>query len=95
MEVACWAHVRRKFYDLHAAHGSPLAKQALERIGALYRIEDGIKGRPPAECRAVRQARASPLLDELHTWLEAIYTTLSKRAVWRLLSGMRWHASRH
>lgn len=79
VEVACWAHVRRKFYDLHAAHGSPLAKQALERIGALYRIEDGIRGRPPDERRAVRQARAGPLLEELCAWLEAIYATLSKK----------------
>jgi len=75
-----WAHVRRKFYDLHAAHGSPLAQQALERIGALYRIEDGIRGRPPDERRAVRQARAGPLLEELHAWLEAIYATLSKKS---------------
>ena len=80
VEIGCWAHVRRKFYDLHAAHGSPLAKQALERIGALYRIEDGVRGRPPKKRRAARQARAGPLLDELHAWLEAIYATLSKKS---------------
>ena len=80
VEVGCWAHVRRKFYDLHAAHGSPLAKRALERIGALYRIEDGIRGRPPDKRRAVRQARAGPLLDELRAWLEAIHATLSKKS---------------
>ena len=80
VEIGCWAHVRRKFYDLHAAHGSPLAKRALERIGALYRIEDGIRGRPPDKRRAVRQARAGPLLDELRAWLEAIHATLSKKS---------------
>ena len=48
-EVACWAHVRRKFYDLEQAHVSPLAREALERIAALYAIEDDIRGRPPDE----------------------------------------------
>jgi transposase len=43
-EAACWAHVRRKFYDLQQAHASPLASEALERIGALYVIEREIRG---------------------------------------------------
>ncbi len=61
-EAACWAHVRRKFYDLHKATDSPLAGEALERIGALYAIEAEIRGRPPDERRQMRQARAGPLL---------------------------------
>src|SRR5271166_215949 len=48
-EAACWAHVRRKFYDLQVAHKSPIAQEALERIGALYAIEKEIRGRPPNE----------------------------------------------
>ena len=79
-EVAGWVYVRRKLCDLHATHGSPLAKQALERICTLYRIEGGIRGQPPDERRAVREGRASPSLNELYTWLEAIYTTLSKKS---------------
>src|SRR5439155_16329659 len=43
-EAACWAHVRRKFYDLQQAHASPTATEALERIGALYAIEKEIRG---------------------------------------------------
>jgi transposase len=39
VEAGCWAHVRRKFYDVHAANGSPIAKEALDRIGQLYAIE--------------------------------------------------------
>jgi len=39
LEAACWAHVRRKFVDLHELHKSPLAAQMLDRIGALYGIE--------------------------------------------------------
>ena len=46
-QAACWAHVRRKFYDLEQAHASPVAREALVRIGALYGIEETIRGRPP------------------------------------------------
>jgi transposase len=54
-QAACWAHVRRKFYDLEQAHASPVAREALVRIGALYGIEETIRGKPPDERRAVRQ----------------------------------------
>jgi transposase len=79
-EVACWAHVRRKFYDLAQTHGSPIAKEALERIGALYAIEAEIRGRPPDERHQVRQARARPLLDSLHQWFETCLTKLSRKS---------------
>jgi transposase len=71
MEAACWAHARRKFFDIHAATASPVAFEALERIGALYQIEADIRGRPPDERKAVRQARATPLLKDLYDWLRA------------------------
>src|SRR3954451_19806515 len=48
-EAACFAHVRRKFFDVHAANGSPIAKQALDRIASLYAIETEARGRPPPE----------------------------------------------
>jgi transposase len=79
-EAACWAHVRRKFYDLQVAHKSPVAREALERIGALYAIEGEIRGRPPDERRQVRQARAAPLLESLHQWLESCLTRLSRKS---------------
>ena len=50
-EAACWAHVRRKFYDLQVAHKSPVAQEALHRIGELYAIEADIRGRKPEERR--------------------------------------------
>ena len=53
-EAARWAHVRRKFFDLHAANASAIAAKMLDRIGALYAIEKAIRGRPPDERRAVR-----------------------------------------
>ncbi|MDE2498568.1 MAG: IS66 family transposase [Alphaproteobacteria bacterium] len=79
VEAACWAHVRRKFYDVHAANGSPVAKEALDRIGALYGVEDEARGRPPDERRRLRQQRAKPLLDALHAWLAVTKQKLSPK----------------
>jgi hypothetical protein len=80
VEAACWAHARRKFYDLHAARPSPLTTEALRRIGELYAIEEAIRGKPPGERRAERQARARPLLDDLERWLQATLATLSRKS---------------
>jgi hypothetical protein len=71
-EVACWAHARRKFHDIHVAHASATTTEAMARIGALYRIEEEIRGKP-AELRcSVRQTRARLLLDNLRHWNSAI-----------------------
>lgn len=69
-QAGCMAHVRRKFYDLLEAHQSPTAKEAIERIGALYAIEDEIRGQQPEERRKVRQQRSRPLLNSLKQWLK-------------------------
>jgi len=79
-QAACWAHVRRKFYDLGQAHASPVAREALERIGALYGIEEQIRGKPPDQRRAVRQAQSKPLLDSLRQWFEEILSKLSRKS---------------
>jgi len=79
-EAACWAHVRRKFYDLKEAHKSPIATEAVERIAPLYGIEEEIRGRSPDERRAVRDARSRPLLAAMHEWLEASLAKLSKKS---------------
>lgn len=79
-EAACWAHVRRKFYDLHKAQASPLAGEALQYIGALYAIEKEIRGKPPELRHAERQARAGPLLDALQTWMQTTLRQLSKKS---------------
>jgi hypothetical protein len=80
VEAACWAHVRRKFFDLHQGHASPVAKEALDRIGQLYGIEKEIRGRSPDERREVRQARSGPLLDAMHAWLKTTLLKLSKKS---------------
>ncbi len=79
-EAACWAHVRRKFYDLQVAHKSPVAAEALERIAALYAIEKQIQGRPPEERREIRNTRSRPLLVSLKQWLEATLDKLSRKS---------------
>jgi transposase len=62
-EAACWAHVRRKFYDLVAAHKSAVAEEALRRIGELYAIEADIRGQKPEQRRQARNQRSRPLLE--------------------------------
>jgi transposase len=79
-EAACWAHVRRKFYDIQVAHKSPVAAEALERIGALYAVESDINGRSPEERREIRNTRSRPLLRSLKQWLEETLVKLSLRA---------------
>jgi transposase len=79
-EAGCWAHVRRKFFDLQEAHASPVASEALERIAALYGIEKEIRGRPAEERQQVRNARARPLLESLRQWFEATLPKLSRKS---------------
>ena len=80
VEVACWAHVRRPFYELSVAGEAPIAREALERIQALFAIEAEIRGRSAEERRAVRQARAGPLLDDLHRWFHDTLSKLSRKS---------------
>jgi transposase len=79
-EAACWAHVRRKFYDREVAHKSPVAAEALERIAALYAIEKEIRGRPPDERREVSNTRSRPLLESLKQWFEETLGKLSRKS---------------
>jgi hypothetical protein len=79
-EAACWAHARRKFHDIHLMHASPTTTEALARIGALYAIEDEIRGKPVDLRLSVRQARARPLLDDLRKWMEKALRSLSSKS---------------
>src|SRR5262249_40578854 len=79
-EVACWAHARRKFHEIHLAHASPTTNQALTRIGALYGIEEEIGGKPAQLRYPLPQARARPLLDSLRHWMEKALGSLSKKS---------------
>lgn len=91
-EAACWAHARRKFHDIYQANGSPIAHEALTRIGALYAIEDDLRGKPPDLRRAGRQARAGPLLDQLKAWMNVIATQVSAKS--EIAAAIRYSLSR-
>lgn len=79
-EAACWAHARRKFHDIHVAHASPATTEALARIGALYAVEDEVRGKPADIRLSIRQTRARPLLDDLRRWMEKALRSLSSKS---------------
>lgn len=97
-EAACWAHARRPWWDLYLSAGKAedsLAAQALRRIAALYAVEKEIRGQPPEIRRAHRQARAGPLLDELHAWLSSMVGRVSAKSELAQAIGyslVRWQA---
>jgi transposase len=76
----CWAHTRRKFYEIHVATKSPLAAEALRLIAALYEIEADIRGRAADERRRVRQELSRPLVEAMHTWLNETLERISGRS---------------
>jgi hypothetical protein len=73
----CWAHTRRKFYEIHVATKSPLAAEALRLIAALYEIEADIRGQASDERRRVRQELSRPLVEAMHTWLNETLERIS------------------
>src|SRR5947209_3927818 len=79
-EAGCWAHVRRKFFDVHAATASPIAREALDRIGQLYRVEETITGVSPDRRRRERQQRSKPIAEALAAWAEDTVRKLSRKS---------------
>ena len=70
-EVACMAHVRRKFVDLFKASGLGIAEEAIKRIALLYKVEKEVRGKSPEERVVLRQKDAKPIFDDLELWLAA------------------------
>ncbi|MBY0241656.1 MAG: IS66 family transposase, partial [Burkholderiaceae bacterium] len=77
-ELACLVHIRRNFFKLHQEHGSPIAAEALRRIGLLYEIEAEGREMTVAARLQLRQQRARPVLAELHEWLLTTKKTVAK-----------------
>ncbi len=92
IEAACMAHVRRKFHDVIKLKPSPTADEALSRIGALYDIEDRIRGMSADERRTLRQQHARPILADLKVWIETTLSTLPQKQ--KLAEAMRYALSR-
>lgn len=77
----CWAHWRRRFYEIAKAGAAPIAEEALRRMAAIYAIEARIRGKSADERRAVRQAESQPLVADLKTWLEGQLARVSAKSV--------------
>ena len=77
--AACWAHARRKFYEVHEATDSPVAAEALRRIAELYAIEATIRGRSADARQATRRIKSMPLVTAMKTWIEAEISRLPPR----------------
>ena len=80
LEAGCWAHARRKFFDLFELDRSPIAEQALARIAGLYAIESQVRGQPPEDRLALRSERAVPLLADMKAWLERTLMQVSAKS---------------
>jgi transposase len=85
VEAACWAHARRKFFDIHAlgekSHlQTPIATAVVERIATLYSIEASIRGKPPDERSRIRQLQTKPKLDELKQFFEVTLAQVSRKS---------------
>jgi hypothetical protein len=78
-EVACWAHCRRKIFDVWEATKSPVAKEALDRIAAVYLIEEKARFAPAAE-RVEHRKETAPLLDAFFDWAKATEVKLSAKS---------------
>lgn len=76
----CWSHWRRQFFDIDHGGPAPIAREALERIAALYAIENRIRGCSAEERRAVRQAETKPLVEKLKAWLEDRLRAVSEKS---------------
>jgi transposase len=92
VEVACWAHARRKFVDVHKANGSDIARQALKKIGVLFDIERPIAGHSPEHRSSVRQNQTKPNLEKLAKWLDDQLKLISGKS--ELAGAIRYARSR-
>jgi hypothetical protein len=90
--AACWAHMRRKFYETAQATGAPAAHEALARIAAIYAVEAEARGQPPSQRLALRRERSKPLVENLRRWLEAELVKTPGRS--GLAEAMRYALSR-
>lgn len=91
-EAACWAHLRRDFHDVWKATDSPIAREALERIGALYDVEAAINGQPRDVRHAVRQRESRPRVEDFRLWCERQLTRLPGKG--DLAKAMRYALTR-
>jgi len=78
-EAACWAHVRRKFFEIDKVQLDSFATKVLRDIALLYAVEKSVKGKPPDQRVAIRQARAVPILDALKQRLQKTLSQVPRK----------------
>ena len=76
----CWAHGRRQLREIFDRDASPIAEEGLRRIAEFYAIEAALKGSPPEQRRAVRQARSAPLVEDFGAWLARVRARTSAKS---------------
>ena len=91
-EVACMAHIRRKFVDEFEANGSEIAEEAIRRIAELYAVEKAARHQPPETRLRLRQAEARPAFDDLERWLGTQLARISGKTT--LAKAIRYALSR-
>ena len=80
LEAGCWAHWRRKFYEIAVLKKAPIAVEAVTRIDAIFAIERAINGITPSARQAVREQTIRPLVDALVVWMSAQRRPLSSKS---------------
>ena len=83
LEAACWAHARRKYFEVHKQQElipGTLAHQALQRIAKIYAVESDIRGQSAELRRSQRQLRTRPVLEEMHAWLQTALGQISAKS---------------
>lgn len=88
----CWAHFRRRFYEIAKGGNAPIATETLDRIGMLYAIEAEINGLTASDRHAARQQCTKPLVEDLKPWLETALGRVSGRSP--LAQAIRYGLSR-
>ena len=90
--AACWAHVRRKFFELHTAGLSDTATRTVERMASLWEVENRIRGQAPDERRSARQAQSTPIVAELFNLWQAELARIPGKS--RLAEAIRYATGR-
>lgn len=80
IEAGCWAHGRRKLFELAEVAKAPLAAEAVRRIDAIFDVERALNGLPADQRLAVRQAQVGPLVTDLEAWMRGVRGSMSRHA---------------
>lgn len=90
--AACWAHLRRKFFELHVSGVSHVASETVERMAGLWAVEESIRGQNPHARRAARQEQSAAIVAELWPFWEKELSRISGKS--KLAEAIRYARSR-